>query len=1096
MPLPLTPARSVFVSPSGALRQERALAWLERRAKGAEVLIVGETQDVADHLAREAGRRRGATFGWHRFTLARLAGTLAAPVLADRGLVVASALALEALCARVVRRGMGNLGRFEAVAERPGFPRALARTLAELRLAELGPPDVPDAELGRLLEAYEIELADAKLADRASVLALAASLALERGGALFGLPLLLADVRVGSVRERIFVAALAQRAPEALVTIPEGDALTLDHVVAAMPRVGVEHAAPDRSTALGRLQAHIFSGESTYGTADESVTLLSAPGESRECVEIARAILRHARSGVPFDRIAVLLRSPQLYRAHLEEALRRAEIPACFARGSVRPDPAGRALLALLACKAEDLSARRFAEYLSLGEVPPATSDGAPPAALPSADRYTPPDEEALPRGLAEASGEEAPSLDAIVDERIAEEPERNPVVAGTLRAPRLWERLMVEAQVIGTLDRWKRRLDALEHELRADLAHEEDQDGPHARAIAANLSALGALRDYSLPLLEELSQLPSYATWGEWVERLGGLATRALRRPERVLAVLAELWPMADVGPVTLADVRLALERRLLDLVEPPPKRRAGSVYIAPIESARGLVFDVVFVPGVAERILPQKVSEDPLLLDRVRAQVKELRTNAERTAEERLMLRLAVGAARRAVCLSYPRLDVHQARPRTPSFYALEVLRAAEGRLPSFGELSARAEQGGAARIGWPAPSRPHDAIDEAEHDLALLDEALRLPEDAALGRARYLLSANAHLARALRSRGRRWNVRAFHREDGLVDPIPAARAALLPHRITERSFSPTALQNYAACPYRFYLYAVLKLAPRDEPDFLEELDPLQKGSLVHDVQFRFYGRLREKGLLPVTAATMDEARAILDRSVDEVAREYEEELAPAIARVWEDGIAQIRADLRELLRRSVEEDADWTPVHFELSFGLKDRRAEDPASRADDVRLDCGLRLRGSIDLVERRADGALRATDYKTGKVKAKKNTTVIGGGEVLQPVLYALALERLLEGTRVIEGRLYYCTSAGGFEKVDIALDGRARESAALVAKTVGDALEAAFLPAAPAEGACTFCDYQRICGPYEETRVSKHKDPRRLVPLATLRAKP
>ena len=45
-------------------------------------------------------------------------------------------------------------------------------------------------------------------------------------------------------------------------------------------------------------------------------------------------------------------------------------IPAWFERGTRRPDPAGRAFLALLACAEEHLSARRFAEYLSLGQVP------------------------------------------------------------------------------------------------------------------------------------------------------------------------------------------------------------------------------------------------------------------------------------------------------------------------------------------------------------------------------------------------------------------------------------------------------------------------------------------------------------------------------------------------------------------------------------------------------------------------------------------------------------------------------------------------------------------------------------------------------
>src|SRR5439155_1476584 len=77
------------------------------------------------------------------------------------------------------------------------------------------------------------------------------------------------------------------------------------------------------------------------------------------------------------------------YRPHLEEAFRRASIPAFFARGTARPDPAGRALLALLACKTERLSARRFAEYVSLAQVPD-------PGAAADA-HWTPPEDDLLP---------------------------------------------------------------------------------------------------------------------------------------------------------------------------------------------------------------------------------------------------------------------------------------------------------------------------------------------------------------------------------------------------------------------------------------------------------------------------------------------------------------------------------------------------------------------------------------------------------------------------------------------------------------------------------------------------------------------------
>ena len=143
-----------------------------------------------------------------------------------------------------------------------------------------------------------------------------------------------------------------------------------------------------------------------------------------------------------------------------------------------------------------------------------------------------------------------------------------------------------------------------------------------------------------------------------------------------------------------------------------------------------------------------------------------------------------------------------------------------------------------------------------------------------------------------------------------------------------------------------------------------------------------------------------------------------------------------------------------------------------------------------LRGSIDLVERGLGGRLRVTDHKTGKADAPKDV-IIGGGRVLQPVLYALAAERLL-GEPVESGRLYYCTSRGGYEERVVALDDAARAAAREFAAAVSGALADGFLPAAPAEGGCRWCDYRLVCGPYEEMRVAQ-KPPARLAALERLR---
>ena len=89
--------------------------------------------------------------------------------------------------------------------------------------------------------------------------------------------------------------------------------------------------------------------------------------------------MREAERGVPFDRMAIFVRAPQLYAGLLETALSRAGVPGWYALGTRGPDPAGRAFLALLACAAEQLSARRFSEYLSLAQVPLLEDAGTPP---------------------------------------------------------------------------------------------------------------------------------------------------------------------------------------------------------------------------------------------------------------------------------------------------------------------------------------------------------------------------------------------------------------------------------------------------------------------------------------------------------------------------------------------------------------------------------------------------------------------------------------------------------------------------------------------------------------------------------------------
>ncbi|HEY7863999.1 MAG TPA: hypothetical protein VIE39_10085, partial [Thermoanaerobaculia bacterium] len=571
----------MFIASAAADRLRAACEFLDAAAPSSEVLVVSAQRGGADDLVRDLAREHRATFGFHRFSLTQLAYRLAAGRLAERALTPVTALAAQASAAHVAYRlsSNGAMPYFAPVSEYPGFAPSLTRTLDELRGAGV---EQVDGDLGRLLAAYNAELEENGFSDAALLFELAEVPA--------EIPrLLLLDVRAESRSQREFLRRLVNASKDVLATAHPADEATR-HFFEGAEIVPTPQQTP--RTSLERLRANLFAPESLPpADFDPSVVFFSAPGEGREAVEIARAVMAHARRGTPFDEMAILLRSPEKYQAHLEAAFARAAIPAYFARGSRRPDPAGRGLLALMTCAGEGLSARRFGEYLSLGQVP----------ITPVVDPWRPPE------------------MMAVDVEEQRSEGEVNDI------EPYRWEALLVEAAVIGGKERWHRRLRGLEAELRRRLEElrSEEPEASRIDVLERQLARLGQLRDFALPIIERLDALRTCRSWRDWIDALRDLAAATLRDPDRVLEVLTELEPMAEIGEVEIGEVIVTLAERLSSLEVRPPRRREGGVFVAPIEQAAGRSFKAVFVPGLVERGFPQKVREDPLLLDAARGQL-----------------------------------------------------------------------------------------------------------------------------------------------------------------------------------------------------------------------------------------------------------------------------------------------------------------------------------------------------------------------------------------------------------------------------------------------------------------------------------------
>ena len=215
------------------------------------------------------------------------------------------------------------------------------------------------------------------------------------------------------------------------------------------------------------------------------------------------------------------------------------------------------------------------------------------------------------------------------------------------------------------------------------------------------------------------------------------------------------------------------------------------------------------------------------------------------------------------------------------------------------------------------------------------------------------------------------------AVSAQTSAVETVPDLAEAVASFR-----FSPSALEVALDCPRRFYLQYLLRLR-RPEPvqrSARRWLEPNMLGTFVHGV-LEDFTRARLAGEDPNLEALLADHTARL------------REAAPPA------GAAVMPADL-EPARRCVLAGAELArqtaPVCAELRFG----------EEGDDLPLSLGrhtILLTGSIDRVDREADGTYTIVDYKTGDGRRFRREQ----DRHLQHLLYTLAAEQLLgEGAHV------------------------------------------------------------------------------------------
>ena len=538
------------------------------------------------------------------------------------------------------------------------------------------------------------------------------------------------------------------------------------------------------------------------------------------------------------------------------------------------------------------------------------------------------------------------------------------PILSDGDRVPsRAWERVSRAAGVVHGSD-WDARLPRWAIAQRgladADFAAGLEWRATHRRSDADRADALS---DFVVQLQRDLEGHGQAQSWTEMVAWLGDLAEKYLGGDHRRSA-----WPDDEVDAaqrVEEAIDRLAgldaldgsaptidLFQRTLDSALSVAPRRVGrpgeGVLIGHVSVAAGMVFARVAILGLSEGRFPARRLEDSLLPDAEReAAAGHLQLRAHRVLDDHRDLIAAIASAERAL-LSYPRGDLRRSTDRPASRWLLaDAARLANVDAIESGQLVDHANEPWFTHVasfaGGVARARMYSSTQQ-----------LRLAAIARHTTDHPLLTGDAHTQVALQVvRARRSS--EFTRFDGNLEGVAAEIG--LPERI-----STSRLEAWAKCPRSYLFGHVLGVERVEEPERRFEIDPLTRGSIVHKILEEFILEAIGSGH-PLDTWTQNDHTRLHDIAALQFDR-AEQEGNTGRAILWRAERIRLANDLSRLLDSDAKRLAEGLrPIAAEMAF-------EDVA-----IVLPSGhvIRMRGSIDRVDRGADGSLAVIDYKTGSV---------------------------------------------------------------------------------------------------------------------------
>jgi ATP-dependent helicase/DNAse subunit B len=544
-------------------------------------------------------------------------------------------------------------------------------------------------------------------------------------------------------------------------------------------------------------------------------------------------------------------------------------------------------------------------------------------------------------------------------------------------------DRISRSHQIVKGLDVWVETLSEIKKHLLDEITFPEDDEEEVYFETTQNL----LVSEHSSRLVYSLSALASRLTpseypltlskWIEWLEDLlddisyfqniNSLADQrshaGIRQMLRHLALTEFVAGAQDLNYKSFIDLIVQIGQQYL--IADFPFTNQPEIAAMRIIEGRGARFQAVAILGLAEGLFPEPQRADPYLSEEIRS---ALQMESAFDKEQIGIFYQAITRADRKLLLTRPYL-AEEGELWEPSPYWKYVTSLMSSR-PN--------------RIDPDAPRPSADAASPVE-SLTWAARSKKIPQKVAVE-----FSAQVNFIKIARLLLHdRLSAERTEKREGNLQKISKDLAE---HFNEDYVWSPSALESYSSCPYRFFSNRLLGLEPIPKPE--PGYDLRQLGSMLHRILELAY-QYAEDPTDP--RSVIDSLVAIMDDEFNLAPEQYGFRPTP----LWEIQKEELAQKLINTVKKFAEFSQGWDPVAFEIRFGFG---SAPPLIITHNTEK---IIIRGLIDRIDKDTRGQIRIIDYKTGASNQAKKDLI--EGRRLQLPLYALASRDALKMGNPIEG---------------------------------------------------------------------------------------